>query len=375
MKRAFFCLVWSVVFFFGAAFAFSLAAVSAAGNDPVKQKQIAQESGKKWGPLALLGSIGAAVVLGAAGLLPGTRRRQRTDSEPNPSTHGSPSRSPYNQPTASEPNPTAQSSLLQRTYQPTAEAQSPLLQRTYYQPTGPSPSGIQPSEHAFTLLGYFDRWQRVLPGTVVFIGFGLFLLASPEIQRSNAPYAPLVFVGLGFAAFVKLAARSFGVRWARIDADGVSWGGVLGSGFREWNQVTDVYREERLTNRRYRTRELRLKFDDGASVTFDQALTGYDRLAETVQAVTSSLLMPLKRQELRAEGKVGFGPVTVRTDGIKMKGRSYSWDGLSRYRIENGHIVLYSRLARRAGHRDVPLREVPNYVVLLNLMEECGVSC
>src|SRR4051812_47159578 len=84
MKRAFFTLVWSVVFVFTAALAVSMSAALAAGDDAEAQSRAAKEAGEKWGVLTVFGSLGLAVLLGATGRLPGTSASKRPAYADNP---------------------------------------------------------------------------------------------------------------------------------------------------------------------------------------------------------------------------------------------------------------------------------------------------
>jgi hypothetical protein len=73
--RAFCGVAWAVVFFIVAGVVVSLLATQGAGDDPEVRKQLAQEAGRKQGPLLVLGCIVLTTVLGCLGWLPGTRRR------------------------------------------------------------------------------------------------------------------------------------------------------------------------------------------------------------------------------------------------------------------------------------------------------------
>lgn len=334
MKRAFFCVVWSAVFLFVAALAVVVSASLSAGDDPAKQERVAREAGEEWGPLVVFGSIALAVALGTAGQLPGTGRRRASESGVE-----RPGMRPLEQPPS--------------------------------RPTAPLSSRLAPSVHRFSFLGFLSRWDRIIVAVPIFGGFGLFVLAgspSPEASLGG-----LIFCAVAGMPTLLLTWRFLGVRWAQLDSSGVSWGGVFGSRHREWERIRSVTREELLVNRRHRTRMLRLDFEGGGSVTFDQALTDFDTLAGALQTVAGELILPRKWDELHRDGEADFGLVKLRPDGIKMKGKFFSWDHLGRYRIENGHLILYKRIRPRAGgDKGVPLSTIPNYPVLLTMMREGG---
>ena len=76
IARAFFGLLWAVVFFFGGAFV--MTAVATAGiADPQLRNEASRHAGGHWGVWLFLGSIGLAIVLGSVGVLPGTRSKKR----------------------------------------------------------------------------------------------------------------------------------------------------------------------------------------------------------------------------------------------------------------------------------------------------------
>ena len=335
MIRAFFCFVWSVVFFLVASVGTSLAAANGAGTDPAKQQQAAQKAGRELGPPILLGSIGFGVLGGVAGVLPGTGRRKRARME-----EGS--------------------------------TDLPLLSPSYDPATAPLVRPVGASEHTFTFWGFLDRWARIFGGVPFFGIFGLFVLGSVKDPTALAVGIGLLGIALTILLFV--AGRFLLVRRVRVDCEGVSWDGVLGSSFRAWDQIKTVWREESILNRRYRTRRITLKFTSGGSVSFDQALTDFSTLAETIQEATGRLLAPLSRHRLKQDGEVRFGAVTVHPDGLTMRGKFFPWNGISRFDIGNGHLVLYkSPRPKSGGDRGIALREVPNYHVLLELLGDTGV--
>jgi hypothetical protein len=108
------------------------------------------------------------------------------------------------------------------------------------------------------------------------------------------------------------------------------------------------------------------------------------------------LILPRKKAEL-AQGKAAFGPVTLTPDGIQMTSgfvtNFFDWNNLACYTIVNGHLVIQARsrvkkdvfaailnalfvdhqlYKRLGGDMAVRLADVPNYLVLLALMDGCG---
>lgn len=349
MKRAFFCFVWSVVFFFGSALAFSIAATSAAGDDPAKREAAARESGKTTGPIVLLGSLASAIVLGGAGLLPGTRGRKRSPAQAE----------------AGDTNASAVSRATANT--PTVGGTRPSI------PYPQQMNQLDYTEHRFTFIGFIDRWKRVMPGIPVIGVIGLIMIGS---ATSSGPLAALVGLGvfsIPTCLFFHLVGRFLGMRYVRLDATGVCWDGLFGARHREWSEIVEVYRTEKITNRRWRTREIRLKFNRGWPVAFDQALTDFDALADNIQSMTGNMLLPLKLAEIERDGELKFGPVKIRKGDITMKRKIFDWHSLGRYKIENGHLVLYARFRpRTGGDVGVPLSEIPNYLVMLEIMSLNG---
>jgi len=55
-------------------------------------------------------------------------------------------------------------------------------------------------------------------------------------------------------------------------------------------------------------------------------------------------------------------------------GQFFPWNRLGGYKIINGHVVLFG-LPRRsaAGDKEVRLEDIPNYLVLLELLEKRDV--
>jgi hypothetical protein len=226
MRRVFSCFVWAIVFFCLFAVAISLTTTTGAKAQQERER-LAKQAGEKYALLVLFGPIGLSIVLSAAGVLPGTGRRKQAE--------------------------------------PAAVAA-----------TSPEPGAVGSSEYPFTFAGFWDRWSRIGQGAMFFGGLGLFFMAA----GSRSAQQQVVWVGGGFAALgllilLFLLYRMGMLLEVRLSTEGITWSGMLGSRHRTWEQIANVYRAETLLNRRYRTRDLRLEFCNGGTVTIDQSITDF----------------------------------------------------------------------------------------------------
>jgi uncharacterized protein DUF6585 len=342
--RAIVCVLWSFVFLFVGGIILALVA-SMGDGDKQEREQRTKELGEKSAGLLCLGSVGLAAVLGFLGILPGTRKRKA----PSAATDAADATAPAD----AKGIPSSIRSGLGRT----AAAQESFV-----------------SNHEFTLAGFFDRWGRIATGAIVFLGLGIYLM----VARLPGAGPQVAYVGMGLAAFALgflgyLGYRFLAVSNVRLDDTGITWSGALGTRHQDWDAIVAVYRNELIENRQFRTRTLKLEFADGSSAMFDQAVSNFSDLAESVQTTTAELILPVKQTELRAQGQADFGSVAVKPDGVAMKGEFFPWTGLGRHAIENGHLVLYALPRRRSGgDASVRLSEIPNYAVLLELIARRG---
>jgi hypothetical protein len=121
-----------------------------------------------------------------------------------------------------------------------------------------------------------------------------------------------------------------------------------------------------------RLTELRLIFQDGAVVRFNHSLSDYDGLVAAVQRGVTAALLPGARRQLSA-GEVQFGAIRLTTKGIAADGKVLPWDKTERVWVGNGHLGWRSE---RGQAREFPLKEIPNYGILLNLIRErIGERC
>jgi hypothetical protein len=162
------------------------------------------------------------------------------------------------------------------------------------------------------------------------------------------------------------------VRRVEVHPDRLAWWTGAGPQEASWDKVASVRRLERITNKWWYQTALTLTFTDESQVVFDHTLSGFRDLADRVQAFTAARLVPGKEAELRA-GPVTFGPVTLRAEGVAVGDASFRWEGMN-YSVSGGHLIVVP-----AGdnfgwgdRKEVALADIPNVLVLLELMARVG---
>jgi hypothetical protein len=229
------------------------------------------------------------------------------------------------------------------------------------------------SSHRVHVLGLLSVYKAflMLGGIFVAIGLGMLVLAVTR------PQAGTLWIGLGSSAFgllcliPLLAGIVRAARWVDLFEEGIAWRDLEGEHERSWPELESVQRLEKLTNRSIRETKLTLTFTDGRHITFNHALSDYDQLASLVQQVSADALLAGKRAELDG-GTADFGPVKLRRQGIALADEFFRWDELEHFTVYNGFLVLFPRGASSGGEKSVSLSEVPNYVLLLRLLEGLG---
>jgi hypothetical protein len=165
------------------------------------------------------------------------------------------------------------------------------------------------------------------------------------------------------------------VRSAHVYEQGVRWR-QAGPAFEYgWDAVTEVWRNDvdfRINNERSsaatRITDLRVVFDDRRAVRFSHVLGNYDKLAEFVQQAVAERLYAMASAEMAGDG-AAFGKLRLFQDRLQVGSRQTSWPGVKRVRVENGHLlVTYAK----GKEDDIPLREIPNYSVVIALLQQLG---
>jgi hypothetical protein len=227
-------------------------------------------------------------------------------------------------------------------------------------------------EHRVSAEGVLSRYAPHLMMWGVLLAIGL-LLASLGVARPGAgTVAPgLLFLVGSFACLIPMFVGLYrGPRWGRTTRDGVEWQDGQAEHAWRWDEIAAVFRLDKIINQTFRVKQLRLVGPSG-EVTFDQCLSDYERFADTVQNTVAARLLPAKRAELAGAG-ADFGPVTLHRDSITIEGKSFLWREIEQYIVFRGRLVLYPKSSHGIGCEEVALAAIPNYPVLLCLMQDLG---
>jgi hypothetical protein len=236
------------------------------------------------------------------------------------------------------------------------------------------------SEHRRTLTGMLQTsWPFLLLGAMS-LGFAAMFMGI----WSSRQHTPDMLIASGVCVFLALGLLG-GTAWmalrsaspVQVFEEGLHWRQDGRDGQRSWDEVREVYRKEmyRLQNGARpsewnRHSELRLVFTDGGEAKFNHSLSDYNRLAEFVQHKTAARLLPLARKEFDSRG-VAFGPLRVGREGMSLGSDLFPWPMLTSLRVRNGYLSWNDY---RGAERFLPLKDLPNYPVLLQLLDEVHSS-
>jgi hypothetical protein len=164
-----------------------------------------------------------------------------------------------------------------------------------------------------------------------------------------------------------------GVSSVRVYKEGLEWRQDEREHRRTWADVTEVHRREmhvfaaggRPSEWNRRT-ELRLVFTDGSQIRFNHALSGYTLLAGYIQKATTEHLLPLAREALH-NGGVAFGRIRLTREGLMVGLDVFPFATLDQMWVGNGHLGWVDT---RCYKHSFPLKDLPNYTVLLGLFDE-----
>jgi hypothetical protein len=232
------------------------------------------------------------------------------------------------------------------------------------------------TEHRSTGKGLLQSTWPILTLGGMLLGFGIMMLFVPTKpgQETGTRIAGVVCI-LGSLALIGVAPwrwmRSASV--VRIYQEGLQWqrGGMEHR--RSWEDVREVYRKELYVlqnnakpsdwNRRS---DLRLIFTDGEEMHFNHILSEYSTLANYVQQATAERILPVVRSAVDNAG-VAFGPLRLEREGLTMGREVFPFASLSKLWVGNGFLGWYDS---RGNKREIALKNIPNYPVLLRLLNE-----
>jgi hypothetical protein len=232
------------------------------------------------------------------------------------------------------------------------------------------------SEHRRTLTGMLQTsWPFLLLGAMAAGFAAMFMWIWTSRQHT-----PDMLIASGVCVFLTLGLLGATAWKAFLSAspvqvfeEGLNWRQDGRERQRSWDEVREVYRKElyRLQNGARpsdwnRHSELRLVFTDGEEAKFNHSLSDYNRLAEFVQQKTAERLLPLARKEFDGRG-VAFGPLRLGREGLSLGHELFAWPTLTGLRVRNGFL---SWNGHRGADRFLPLKDLPNYPVLLQLLDE-----
>jgi hypothetical protein len=209
----------------------------------------------------------------------------------------------------------------------------------------------------------------------ILAGIGLLLGILGLVRPAAGTLLPgLLFLLGSLPCLIPLfVALSRGPREARTTPEGVQWLDNKGEHRCRWEDITAVYRLEKLTNRTFLVKQLRMVLAQGEEVTFDQCLSEFDRLGDVIQGTVTQRLLPLKRAQLDSAG-AEFGRVTLFRDRLIVNGKRFPWSEVEQYIVFRGSLVVYPRGYQGIQCKETMLGDMPNYPVLLLLLQEMGQS-
>ncbi len=229
------------------------------------------------------------------------------------------------------------------------------------------------STHSLCFSGFFSRYVAFfmlagmcLAGGLLAIYLGIDRSSSAEFYSGiGVSCASLLFF---IPVYLWLSRRA---RFVQVSDEGLIWKDQQGEQRCRWEEISEVYRLDRVVNQTFSEKKLTWVLANGAKVVADQTLSDFDRLADSVQAMTTAHLLAKKRSSLDAVG-ADFGKVVLARTGVTMNGKRFSWDEIEHSTLWNGSLHVFPKAYKGNDSEEAKLSEVPNWPVLMELLEELG---
>lgn len=227
------------------------------------------------------------------------------------------------------------------------------------------------STHVAGLGGFFRSSAPPLMLAAIAAGIGVLLLS---VHFTRGPQTNTLIPGSVIAALAlplviwPLIRFLGGVREVRLYPEGLVW--KQGGRWRgwEWHEVEQVFRKQLRVNGMTSVCEVILA-GGGKKVTLTHALNRWDRMADVIQTETTGRLLPLARESYQAGETVGFRKVSIAPTGLTIERKEIEFEQIKDIEVGNGYLIVYPE-GRRGVPEAVALGDIPNYLVLLTLLEE-----
>ena len=105
----------------------------------------------------------------------------------------------------------------------------------------------------------------------------------------------------------------------------------------------------------------------GKPIQLDSRLPNLDELTARVKARLYPRLLPELRTALRGGDQLYFGPVTLHTRAVHLRGREIPWEQVALINLRAGYLVVELHQQRA---KKIPVGQIPNVELLIQLIQE-----
>jgi hypothetical protein len=227
------------------------------------------------------------------------------------------------------------------------------------------------SVHTIGAAGFFRYNGGVLLMAVLMLGIGGLLLGVHfgRGPQTNTLIPGLIFAALAIPLVIWAIVRFQGlIHEVRLYPAGVLWSQAVKWRGWLWEEIEQVYRTEVRVNGGISTKHVVLA-SGGKKVTLQYALSRWDRMAEVIQMETTNRLLPYARENYAVGETVDFRKVAISEHGLTIERKEIAFGDIKSIELTNGMLLVYPQ-GRRSDPRTAVLGDIPNYLVLLKLLEE-----
>ena len=238
------------------------------------------------------------------------------------------------------------------------------------------------SSHRFTVRPARRRLLVRAGGALVLLAVsaGMFAVAYLAFREGRANVAALAGVAGGFVLFclasslLNVAAEFlFPISIVDLYSAGIRWQRFGRSHVAPWQDIDDIYRRDLEMEGRASASEaggLCLVLRSGKRLRFsDDTLTNFSTFVDVIQRMHGRLELQRKQDEMAEEGVAWFGDIGVKSTGLSLGGRTIRWSEVERVKITGGNLNLYLSGSRWRNRKSYPLKDIPNYEVLLTMLQ------
>jgi hypothetical protein len=240
-----------------------------------------------------------------------------------------------------------------------------------------SPESSTNQRHPFSVVEFIGWYLNTLGyGVLAIVGAVALLAIAPVASFFGLSWEVRLWVAaallIGGCLFLIPSILGFRrrIKWLELTDSLMRW--QVGGRVEEerWDDVRHYYFADVIENDLRWRRAIVVFATRSSPLEIPQSLHKFRRAANEIQRRS----YPARRQAIQQDYQLGksiaFGPITLNQDSLGVQGTICTWAEVDRVSVSHGHLCVFHHGKRMPI--ETPLRTIPDYDVLLDLLHRRG---